>query len=312
MTVALLLLAACAPVGYLHATQEALPPAMEVTPSILDFGSLGADDIAVEGVTVSNVGGTALNIESVALSGSDGDFWIYEPVHPFGLAQDERELVLIAYSPLHAYEQGAELTVTPHTEGVEPGVVELLGIGLIADVELEPTEAELGEVLVGCTGQTEIQVQNVGTESVTVMDVGFSSSAFGLAEQPELPWDIAPGDEPLVLTVEVTPDEEAALGASIEITTDSVDNPVVGMVTASGVYVEAVSDVWQVAAAQAPQGQFELTATPVEATLSVQVNAVEHSDWTYADDLNTIILETDPAEAGDEVRIDYARMPDSC
>ena len=312
MNPSLLLLCACSPVGILSTTDPPLPPMMEVSPIILDFGSLGPEATSVESITVQNTGGTALDIEQVELSGSEGDFWVYDNPGSFGLSQGASAEILAAYSPINAYEQRAEVLIHSSTDGIETAVVELLGIGLVGDVQISPEDIDLGDVFVGCSLETEVEIGNVGTEEVVIIELGISGTALTLASGPDLPAHIAPGDDPVSLTLRYEPSEEGTLDGVLEVTSDTPDNPSLAAVQGTAAYAGTMNEVWEIAPDERPESQFVLSRLPVPDTLEVRVNGVDHGDWIYVDDVNAVVLESDPAEGGDDVQIDYGYLPDSC
>ncbi len=118
---------------------EPAAPALDVTPSAIDFGQVTEGSASAdETLVLKNIGGSTLTVTSLSLSGTHAsDFEIvYDPV-PFSLAPQASTDVLVALTPSAIGARNAAITIVsddpaggvivPLTgEGVAPATEEVL------------------------------------------------------------------------------------------------------------------------------------------------------------------------------------------
>jgi len=144
-------------------------PEIEVTPNVLDFGSLIVDTESTMEASVSSVGEIDLEVLEVVLEGSDA-FSLPDQVTTFSLAPGENQSLTVQFTaPAGAAAEGA---LHIHSNAVFDTVVEiqLHGTGLAQSIAIDPSFWDFGEVEVGCEAITEVTISNEGAYPLTIED----------------------------------------------------------------------------------------------------------------------------------------------
>lgn len=182
----LLLLAACHPLGTMPAPEGARAEGerIAVTPAELDFGLVSVNDVGqrTSTFTVHNLGEGEVTVTGHDVPRGD-DAWtvLAEPLLslPAGAAAD----VEVVFTPATDAAYAAELVVEPGAE-----IVRLVGEGTAPVVALGEVEAE--PVVLGCTGEGTVPVENRGREALAFAGVSSSSAEFEVVGWPD---EIPPG-----------------------------------------------------------------------------------------------------------------------
>jgi hypothetical protein len=172
-------------------------PAIEVSPTHLDFGGLQRGEVGTQTFTIASVGDVALDIGEIRLRGPDA-FTVIEAPAFSTLAPGTSAEVTVTYSPSNTGDSG-EIIIANSDPSLPEALVTLNGIGLIPLLQFDPPQLDFGYVPVGDTADGTIDLVNGGgaplvIDSALVLGEGFTSSL------PTLPATLAPNER---LTVEV-------------------------------------------------------------------------------------------------------------
>ena len=177
--------------------------AIEVTPLSLNFGEVSASEesASVQSFMIRSIGGNDLTVTGIDIMGDDGaSFTFVEDLGEFTLAPDEEQQVDILFAPMGANQQMAQ-AVVHSTDGSQPHIpVNLIGVGLISELEISPDPLNFGETVVGCELGNTITLTNIGTESLDVTNINYAETTFSVVSTPNMPFTLAPGDSETVET----------------------------------------------------------------------------------------------------------------
>ena len=172
---------------------------LDVAPDEIDFGDvdLGTTATAVS-VSVLNLGTDTANVFAALLSGTNADEFDIETDTCSGNDVDPGLACYIEVSATPAAAGDIEGVLSIYTsESALPFQVDLLATGVTgaADIEVDPTTVDLGDVAVFVAAADTTTITNTGgSGTLTVSDITFSGvSAAQFSALPATPFDIAPG-----------------------------------------------------------------------------------------------------------------------
>ena len=191
---------------------------IEVVPSFLDFGELASGEWLTQTFTIRSIGIADLTVESIEISGTGAaSFTILSDTAAFVLPPGGEQQIEVAFEPMGAAEQSA-VAIVSSSAGLQPTwPVNLVGEGLVAELEIVPDPLDFGRVGLGCDTDQQVVMENIGTESLTISDIASSSSAFVLTTLPPLPVELAPG-ESTAARITFTPSVESAYDNTLSVT----------------------------------------------------------------------------------------------
>lgn len=173
-------------------------PAIEVSPALLQFGTVSRDEVAVQTFTVSSVGAMDLTLDGMQIDGEGAaSFSILttegvEGLLPPGATVD----VEVAFTPMAANEQLATLSVFSDDPDRPIAPVELFGGGAVPELQIEPDPVDFGASYVGCPKSEEVVLRNVGTDELVISAISFAADPeLWMDAAPALPLTLAPGAE---------------------------------------------------------------------------------------------------------------------
>ena len=195
-------------------------PQIEVTPTLLDFGTVGADDEAVvRSFTIKSVGTDTLHIEGITLDGENTGFTILTDVTSFPLDPDETLDVDVAFQAMGSTNEAQALVASDDPED-EVVPVDLTGFAAVPELQIDPDPLDMGETYIGCHKDNEIELSNVGTSTLTISNIEYEGGAeFTLNTGYSLPMDLEPG-EATILDLTFTPTDEASFAATLSVTSN--------------------------------------------------------------------------------------------
>lgn len=224
-------------------------PQIQVDPEVIDFGSAGRDETFVETFTVTNVGLSDLEVSGIELGGTSTSFTILTPAEDlaFVLPPTASEEIEVAFTPLGANEQHGQAIVVSDDEDTPRVTVDLYGEGLIPDLLIDPNPYDFGDAYIGCMHRGDIDLINVGYDTLTVDGVELSGGdgAFAIEYLPTLPVTLQP-EEYTTLGVTFLPDAEVAYNAILQVTSDAPGGTDRGDALGSGMYAGEYQDVWEI------------------------------------------------------------------
>jgi hypothetical protein len=173
---------------------ETMGPRLEVAPSAVDLGDVVVDLAAVRIVSVSNTGGQALPIPTVALvGGSASEFTVLQNGCQDPLEPGESCSASVQFLPVAPGDFSG--TVLIDAEGVGSARIPLTGTGLppgdLLLSAVEGSSAQFGAVLLGQSSEARFTLLNPGVASSGALDISVNNPEFAVL--PPAEGDCAPG-----------------------------------------------------------------------------------------------------------------------
>lgn len=222
-------------------------PEIEVSPSLLDFGSLGAGEAVAQTFTVSNVGPeeSLLTVSGITIGGADGGFTITTEDLDFTLPGGASEDIEVTFTPEGANDQMGEAIVASDDEDEPRVTVDLLGGGLVPELEIEPDPLSMGTAYIGCSKDHDLALTNVGTDTLVIESISHSGGLFTLTDPNTLPLRLEP-EESTTVNVSFTPDTEGEFSGELTVVSNEPIGTRVATQTAEGAYAAEYEDEFEV------------------------------------------------------------------
>ena len=197
-------------------TQGTLSP----NPSSLAFGSVQIGTTSSKSETLTNTGGSAVNISQVTASGSG--FSVSGLSLPATLNANQSVTFTVNYTPASAGAMSGSVSVTSDASN-SPLSISLSGTGL-ADGSLtaNPSSVSFGNITVGNNKSVPVTVTNTGGVSVTVSSASASGSGFSFTG-PGMPATINAGQSATFNAI-FTPTSAGAASGTLTINSDAVNS----------------------------------------------------------------------------------------
>ena len=260
-------------------------PIIEVTPDYLDFGVVSRDQPAVlRQFTVRSVGVTDLEVTDVVIEGDAGaSFSMISPLTDFVLPPGAEETLDVAFEPMGANDQIAQVIITSNDATVEYSVVELVGAGAVPELEIYPDPLDFSEAYIGCEKDDVVELTNVGTDTLVIDEIVWTADEqFRMWEEtlPTLPLTLEPQQQTQIWFSFNPTDAPVRLG---ELAVSS--NEPLGIrfseMQGSGKYADEQTDLWEIP-----------SDPPSDILFAVdQSCSMEDDQWTLASNFGTFIDE---------------------
>ena len=219
---------------------------IEVSPTALDFGVLGADDEpSIRTFTVSSVGSGEITVETIALEGEmSGSYTFVSPFEETLLYPGDSFDVQVVFEPAEAHDIVAEAVVYS-TDYENPSIpVTLVGQGAVPDLLITPDPLNFGAAYVGCRMDNQVTLSNIGSELLTIYNVTHTGTPFGLGELPIFPVTLLPEEE-MTVPMAFIPEEESQIEGMLEVISSDPDGPQQAKQTGIGQYVATYEQFWE-------------------------------------------------------------------
>jgi hypothetical protein len=197
----------------------------KLSPTPLGFGTLAVGlTSAVEKVTLTNVGTTALTISGIAVTGAEAaDFPETATTCGSSLAAAASCTVSLTFKPSTTGARAANLTVTDNASG-SPQQVPLSGTGTTA--ELTPTRLSFGSVKVGTTSAAKtLTLKNVGTTAITITSITIAGTAAGDFAQTNGCGKSLAASASCTISVTFKPTTTGTRSATLKVTDNAAGSP---------------------------------------------------------------------------------------
>jgi hypothetical protein len=207
---------------------EPAKPELSISPSSLDFGPVPVNGSKLATATLSNIGNTALQINSVspALNPYSRQGGSCPNMLPIVLQVGASCTVTWQYAPTQEGPQQTTINFqTNDNQGVHSIVLEGQGIG--PQLAISPAPVSFGTVLLGFSSDPiAVTLSNHGGLTLTITDLPAPTAPFHLDSTtcPTVPFDLAPGDDCIVSYL-FTPQEAGQVSQSVEIVSNSESSP---------------------------------------------------------------------------------------
>ena len=161
------------------------PPAIQVTPTSVDFGDVTTGTTVNETMTIENVGGSTLTFDNATLGTSEVDsFEVVAGNTTTALGPGETHELTVEFAPLSAIVDSTTLRV--YTDDPTNGTVDidLSGTGVddttddtdLPELKVAPLAIDFDSVELGSSATETITITNVGSGELNVTNITLSGS----------------------------------------------------------------------------------------------------------------------------------------
>lgn len=244
-----LILSACSEQGFKETTsgKDSLNPAIEVTPTYLDFGTFGEDgDAVVKTFTIKSVGGEDLHVDGVTISAEDAGFTIVSDGTAFTLEPGESRDIDVAFVPSGALtEANALVSSDDPDDAIVP--VELVAAFDSPLLQISPDPMDFGTTYVGCYKDNTIELKSVGSDTLKISGIAFEGDAFSLNTGYSLPISLEPG-ESFALDFTFEPTDATTFTGALSVSSNEPMGTRTGTQSGTGKFGGTYEDEWVVPA----------------------------------------------------------------
>ncbi len=238
----LFLAAACSETGLSDKEQPAPDevPDIQIDPPALQFGELSDGEEEVQTFVVSNVGASGLEVSDIVIATGIA-FEVLGPDFEFTLAPGDEKSVDVAFRPMGADENYGAATVLSNDPDEAEANVDLLGYGLVPELQITPPSYNFDDSFVPCGSQVELELKNIGDVDLVIESFDYNSGGLLAVVDPgslasQLPLTLAPG-EYTTLWVEFTPTEAGSDTGTLEVTSNDPRGVVTADQNGEGAYL---------------------------------------------------------------------------
>jgi len=207
------------------------PGLLSPNPSSLAFGSVQVGSSSSKTETLTNTGGSTVNITQVVPSGSGFSF--SGLTLPFLLAINESVTFNVIYAPTSAGAVSGALNLVSNASNT-PLSIPLSGTGLAAGaLAATPASVSFGNVTVGNNSTASVVITNTGGAAVTLSTAAASGSGFSMTGQA-LPITLTAGQS-TSFNVVFTPAASGAASGALTINSNAVNGTLSVPLSGTGV-----------------------------------------------------------------------------
>lgn len=281
---------------------EVETPRISVNREEIDFGNVQAGLTEEQTVSIANTGNAALGINNLSLAGTDSSAFLQTSscttVAP-GASCD----VTVTYVPSGEGSQSATLNIESSDADTPLVEVSLSGNSVLApvpEISVTPEALDLGTVLIGETVSGQIDIANVGTESLTITGINLSDDELSEFQQTNDCTTVAP-DQSCAVSVNFTAAAEGSRSAVLTILSDDPDQPEI-TVNLNGRGDSGASDVLELLLAL--EGSTFIRSSDSTLPLNGSIATVlELSSGTFEAD-----LELEPTSGQFQIKMLFSRL----
>ena len=210
-------------ISKLSDTEVGVTPIIEVAPPLLHFGEYNGEPI-VRNLTISNAGEATLDVTSIDIQGTEA----FSFTNQSGLSQISLDPGASAVFPFIFEPQSVqnEAMVTIYSNDIETPVVDvpLSGTLVAPMLSIEPNPLNMGEQALGCYGEYDVQVGNIGSAPLTIHDFSSNSEDMSFISVDVLPLTIAP-TETQTVQIAFTPSQTTPVQGTFVVQSNAINHP---------------------------------------------------------------------------------------
>jgi len=231
----------------LEGTDGAGGPAIQVDPTFLEFGMLGEGEESIKTFTISSVGEEFLEISTLRVEADAPSFTVLTDIDGLRLPVGQYAEIDVAFTPMASDSQSGQAIITSNAVDDEEVAVELLGEGSIAELQIFPDPLNMGVAYVGCDTDDEVELRNVGTDSLEIYELSHDGSEFDFEEAFDLPLTLEP-DEAVSVYLNFEPEDEGEATGTLSVTSSEPLGVRESTHTGTGQYTSSYEEEWEVPA----------------------------------------------------------------
>lgn len=201
-------------------TGTSAPGQLALDPASEDFGSVTVGAKQSQTVTLTNNGGSSVNISQASVSGTG--FQLSGITTPLTLNASQSTTLTVAFAPRASGSASGTVTIT--SDASDPTLTfPLSGTGLaLGALGSNPSTLSFGSVTLGSKRSLSATVNNTGSSSITISQVGISGTGFSLSGITT-PVTLAAGQS-ATFTATFTPQSVASASGNVTVTSNA-SNP---------------------------------------------------------------------------------------
>ena len=214
---------------------------LQANPASVSFGSVSTGSNATKSIILSNTGTAAVQISSIAASGTG--FTVNGITVPFTLNAAATATLNAVFAPTVTGSASGSVTVTSNATN-SPFTISLTGTGaqsLQAAISLTPSSANFGSVTVGSTNSQTIRIGNTGNGVLTITQASVTGTGFSTSGLT-LPLSINPG-QTSTFNAQYQPSAAGTASGSIAIVSNAPTSPSALALTGNGVAATQILSV---------------------------------------------------------------------
>jgi hypothetical protein len=204
-------------------------PAIQVSSTSLEFGSVPIGGNAQQTLTVTSTGTAALDINALTATGNG--FSTQTPTLPVSLQPGKSLTIPVSFGPKNAGAESGKLVIGSDAVGSSSVAVNLVGSGATSApapgntpaLTLSSTEVDFGSVAAGSQGSNSVTLTSSGTAAVVIQSLAVSGDAFSTGKI-QLPLILAPGQQ-IALPLIFAPSSAGAQQGSVTLTDNATGSP---------------------------------------------------------------------------------------
>ncbi|MBW1880794.1 MAG: VWA domain-containing protein [Deltaproteobacteria bacterium] len=237
---------ACTENGLTDLVDEGVLGRIEVTPPVIQFGTLQDGEEDIRPYLITNIGNASLLIEDMVLEGS-GSFVLLDERDNFLLAPSVTEQFDVLFSPLGVNDQLAHVTVYSDDVLAPEQRVDLIGYGAGPELQIDPPAYDFGAEFVGCGGEVEVFLRNIGDDDLIITAIDYLETV-GLLTMDDanvLPLTLEPSQETSVW-IDFEALDQVAVTGQLDVTSNDPRGVVSATQTGEGVFATTAEDTFVV------------------------------------------------------------------
>lgn len=179
-------------------------------PHTVDFGQVFAGETREKDVQIRNVGTDTLQLRDISLPDVGNFVIVNEGEYAALLAPNTSTTLRLSYSPVRDEGISGVMIIDSNDAETSQVSVNLLAEGLAPAINLDPPGYDFGNQELGCVGQLEVTVANIGRAPLILDEVSYED--FSGNGELTLSHNIQPGDtldpnESVVVTIHYVPQD---------------------------------------------------------------------------------------------------------
>ncbi|NPB03600.1 MAG: choice-of-anchor D domain-containing protein [Thermotogae bacterium] len=197
---------------------------LQVTPAVLDFGTVGTNQTSILGFTIENKGTDTLRIEGIDTINLPPVYSINTPLSfPLELGPGQGITLDVSFSPgIEGVYLGEIVVNSDAVNGPQKVLVQ--GVASPVDVRVEPLTIDFGSVPAGTEVLKGISVTNKTSKPVKILGISRPAEPFGASYSFEVPYELGPGEK-VNIVVSFIPPKAGVFTSALSILFDYSSEP---------------------------------------------------------------------------------------
>ena len=215
----------------LSATAVNSQPQISVSPATIDFGSVSDGLKGTSNLVLSNLGTADLTVSAIGITGAQ--FSIAGVSPPKTISAGQSAQAVVTFAPTAAGSVSGNISITSNDPANPTVNVPLTGTGVQAGLNITPSSASFGNVVVGSPSTQTIQLTNNGTATLTITRINPTGSGFSIGTL-SLPISLNP-NQSTTSNVQFAPTSAGTDSGSVSIVSNAPNSPATIPLSGTGI-----------------------------------------------------------------------------